>query len=53
VAAPYAAGSLTFIKDGSAAGRYTIAAPSGALTKPSSLLTVTTGANAPVAFTFP
>jgi len=54
VAAPYAgAGMLMFTADSGAAGKYTIAATSGLTTKYSGLLTVTTGANAPVDFTFP
>jgi hypothetical protein len=53
VVAPYAAGALTFTADSGAAGKYTIAATSGVLTKLSSLLTVTTAANAPFNFTFP
>jgi len=53
VVAPYAAGTLTFAMDGGAAGKYTIAATSGLMTKLSSLFTVTPGANAPVDFIFP
>ena len=52
--APYTTvGMLTFTADGGAAGKYTIAATSGSTTKFSSLLTVTTGSNTPVDFTFP
>jgi hypothetical protein len=53
VVAPYVTGALTFATDSGAAAKYTIAATSGGTTKPSSLLTVTTGSNAPVNFTFP
>ena len=50
--APYAA-TLTFAADATAAAKYTMAATSGGVTKTSALLTLTTGANAAVNFTFP
>ena len=51
--APYATGALTFTADSGAAGKYTLAATSGATTKTSSLLTVTAGASLTAGFTFP
>ena len=51
--APYTSGALTFTADGGAAGKYSVAATSGATTKTSSLLTVTAGGNVAAGFTFP
>jgi hypothetical protein len=51
--APYSASTLIFAGDSGAAGKYTVAATSGGVTKLSSLLTVTTGVNAAVKFNFP
>ncbi|HWI11802.1 MAG TPA: DUF4382 domain-containing protein [Burkholderiaceae bacterium] len=51
--APYTGGALTFAADAAAPGKYTVAATSGGVTKPSSLLTVTAGATVTAGFSFP
>lgn len=51
--APYATGALTFTPDGAAAGKYSVAATSGATTKTSSLLSLGAGGSLTAGFTFP
>jgi hypothetical protein len=53
VVAPYGSGALTFTADSGAAGKYTVAASSGGVTKLSSLPTVTTRVNAAANLAFP
>jgi hypothetical protein len=51
--APYTTGTLTFTADGSAAGKYRVAATSGGTTKVSAVQTVTAGGNVTLGFAFP